>query len=850
MSKKLFISYSHKDESYREALEEHLAILKRKNIVSTWHDRKILAGDEWKDQIDSNLEAADIIIFLVSSSFLASNYCFDVEVEKAMERHQLGAARIVSIIVRPCDWHDCEFSKFQAVPKDAVPISKAVNVDSAWLDVVQSLKKLIADFTPSQISHSPIEKTPTDSIQLNQVFSDWLDDTEIVLTHRKVDKVRLSDIYVSLDIEYKDSKKKETKTRSTDFLFTSKGNYLVYGEEQQGKTTLLKHSFVEFLKKKFLPIYLDAKTIKNSDLNKTVTKLLSEQYIGLDLESYLAYDQRVLLIDNLDNIELNPKFRNIFLKQIRDVFDWVIITCHSSYNYVSLEVEDLYQYQESSLLGFGNVKREEVVKRWVTLGVEETIQEAELYARCDDLKVQLNTVIKKNIVPTKPIYILMAIQIFEAYTQKNLELTSYGHCYQQLIYQSFEKAQIKNSEYEKYLNVLTEFSWARFKLNKGLNQFQLDELFDSYNKVFLTVNFQEVIQNLLRHSLLVKKDALIDFKYPYIYYFFVGKKIAEGFADTEEIKLEVELEVESLLENLHREDFANILIFITHHTKDSWVFSKIQQVLSKLFESQPEASLAKDQLLFMDEFIKKIPELVVEQREVHKERESQNKRLDEMEKSEDLSVDDSNDTLAKINKTFKGMELAGQIIRNRHASMKRDAIYNLADSGMSSGLRFLDYFIKISDEFKLEIIKFIETRLADHPNLTNREIQNLAQDTYLQMTYGVINGVIRKIAASIGSKEATEVYADLEGKANTPAHTLINLAIELQFKRVLDISIIERTLDKLKSNPVCTRILKEIVIQHVYMFPVEYQVKQQLSELFKVSVVEQRLMDQKTAKKG
>lgn len=844
MTKKLFISYSHKDESYREALEEHLSMLKRKNTISVWHDRKILAGDEWKDQIDDNLEAADIIIFLISSSFLASNYCLDVEVKKAVEKHTAGTAKIISVIVRPCDWHECEFSKFQAVPKDALPISKWTDEDSAWLDAVTGLKRLVNEFTPSSQINSIVE-TPK-KIEVSAKFNEWLDDTEIVLVHRKVDRVNLSDIYVSLDIEFDDSKKKEVKFLSSETLSTKQGRYLVSGEEQQGKTTLLKHAYIEFLKKEYLPIYIDAKTVKNSDLLNLLQKLVGEQYVGMSFEQYQGLDKKVLLVDNLDNIELNQKYRNIFIKQIIDNFKWVIITCHSSYNYVSSETGDLKQFKESKLLGFGNAKREEIVKKWITLGVEETIEEAELYTKCDELKAQLNTVIKKNIVPTKPIYILMLMQIFEAYTQKNLELTSYGHCYQQLIYQSFEKAKIKSIEYEKYLNVLTELSWARFKQNRGLNQHQLDTFFTQYGDNFLSVDGSEIIKKLSDHSILAYKDNLIDFKYPYIYYFFVGKKIAEGFAESDEIKQEVE----NLLEKLHREDFANILIFITHHTKDSWVLNKIKQVLAGLFKEQQKATLARNQLSFMDDFIKKIPDLVVEQREVQNERENQNRRLDEIEKVKEAPNDEPVDILAKINTTFRGMEIAGQIIRNRHASMRRDALYELADSGTSSGLRFLDYFIKISDEFKLELIKFIELQLVDHPNLTNREIQDLAEDTYLQLTYGVINGVIRKIAASIGSKEASEIYAALEGKENTPAYMLINLAIELQFTRVLSITTIEETLEKLKNNAVCTRILKEIVIQHIYMFPVDYQIKQKLSELLKITVMGQRLMDQKKAKKG
>ena len=276
MTKKLFISYSHFDESHRVALEDHLTMLKRQDIISVWHDRKIIPGDEWKDCIDNNIESADIILFLISTKFLASSYCFDVEVKKAMERHAKGTAKIISIILKPCDWHACEFSKFQVVPKDALPITQWSDSDNAWLDVINGLKKTINEFTPL-IQVSNLIKAQ-ERIEVSLKYKEWLNDTEIVLVHRKIDKVDLSDIYVSLDIEFDDSKKKETKTKSSNTLFTKQGYYLIYGEEQQGKTTLLKHAFIEFLKKEYLPIYVDAKNVKNSDLNKLLRKSVEEQY--------------------------------------------------------------------------------------------------------------------------------------------------------------------------------------------------------------------------------------------------------------------------------------------------------------------------------------------------------------------------------------------------------------------------------------------------------------------------------------------------------------------------------------------------------------------------------------------
>ena len=849
MQKKVFISYSHKDEAHREDLEDHLSMLKRNEIISVWHDRKIIPSEDWKGSIDENLDSADIIIFLVSPSFLASSYCLDVEVKRAMERHAEGSAKIVSIIVRPCDWHECDFSKYQAVPKDAMAITLWENKDSAWLDAINGLKKHIREFTTKPpITNILKVESP---VMISNEFNSWLKDTEIVLSHRKVDKVELSDIYVIPDIEFeREYKEKEINIAEADTIYQKNGFYLILGEEQQGKTSFLKKAFTDLALNGSIPVYIDATGITKSDTDKLIEKCLTKQYEGPILDRFKDQKNKVALIDNLDEIGLNEKYRNIFLESLSKEFDWIICTCHSAFNYIRTEVPALSKYTACTLLGLGNFKREEIIRKWISLGVEESINESDLYSKCDELKSQLNTVIKRNIVPPKPIYVLMLMQMFEAYAQQNIELTSYGHCYQQLIYQSFEKAKINGREYEKYLNVLTEIAWHIFKQGEGLNRQQVDNFFSEYEKTYLSVDQKEILEKLLAHSIFSEKHGKIGFKYPYIYYFFVGKKIAEGFAEDSFIKQSVDL----LLERLHREDYANILIFITHHTKDAWVLNKINEVLGSLFQEQSRATLTKDQLSFMDAFMKKIPDLVLEQREIQNERDERNRSLDAMERNRSSTSQDDEDApldiLSNINKSFKGMEIAGQIIRNRYATMPRDALYQLANSGAATGLRFLDYFIKISDSSKLEIMKVIEHMLSEHPHITDKEIQGYAQSAYLHLTYGVINGVVRKIASSIGSKEAYEVYENLSKKENTPAYTLINQAVQLQFTRSLHIPSIEQTKERLKNNPVCLRILKEMVIQHIYMFPVEYKEKQQLSSMLGISIRGQRLMDHKKAGKA
>jgi TIR domain len=139
----VFCSYSHKDEELRDDLDKHLAILKRQGVISGWHDRKITAGSEWAGEIDEHLYSAQIILLLISADFLASDYCYDLEMKRAMERHRAGEARVIPVILRPVDWSGTPFGKLQALPKDGRPITSWSNRDEALKDVAVGVRKTL-----------------------------------------------------------------------------------------------------------------------------------------------------------------------------------------------------------------------------------------------------------------------------------------------------------------------------------------------------------------------------------------------------------------------------------------------------------------------------------------------------------------------------------------------------------------------------------------------------------------------------------------------------------------------------------------------------------------------------------
>lgn len=139
----VFFSYSHKDETFRQELIKHLSILRRQGVIAEWHDRKITAGSEWAGEIDSHLNTADVILLLISSEFLASDYCYDIELKRAMERHDAGEARVIPIILRSVDWSGAPFGKLQALPRDAKPVTEWPNRDAAFTDVAKGIRAAI-----------------------------------------------------------------------------------------------------------------------------------------------------------------------------------------------------------------------------------------------------------------------------------------------------------------------------------------------------------------------------------------------------------------------------------------------------------------------------------------------------------------------------------------------------------------------------------------------------------------------------------------------------------------------------------------------------------------------------------
>lgn len=139
----VFFSYSERNRDLRDKLETHLAILKRKGVIRGWHDGEVGAGEERDKAIAEHLEAAKVILLLISADFLASDFCYDVEMQRAIERHARGEARVIPVILDACDWEGAPFGKLSSLPRGGRPVTSWANQSEAFTDIAKGIRRQV-----------------------------------------------------------------------------------------------------------------------------------------------------------------------------------------------------------------------------------------------------------------------------------------------------------------------------------------------------------------------------------------------------------------------------------------------------------------------------------------------------------------------------------------------------------------------------------------------------------------------------------------------------------------------------------------------------------------------------------
>lgn len=276
MATRLFISYSNKDEAYRDMLLRHLVVLEREGLIEPWKGRRIKAGQNFSATIDDEIKAADIILLLISPDFLQSPYWYSRELIWAVDADRKRAARVVPIILRPCDWRSAPFGRLSVLPRDGKAISKWSNLDDAFTDVVRGISRLVQSekLKPDSESASPrAHRTPAPA----KTSWRWLRDKWLGM-----DRVS-AELVVPFDVK----PKRKASSRINDKVYIS---YAWGDESPEGKVRAQIVDALQVALKQdgFTPIMDRDKAVAGERISAFIRQLsLADQVVVLISDKYL-----------------------------------------------------------------------------------------------------------------------------------------------------------------------------------------------------------------------------------------------------------------------------------------------------------------------------------------------------------------------------------------------------------------------------------------------------------------------------------------------------------------------------------------------------------------------------------
>ena len=684
-------------------------------------------------------------------------------------------------------------------------------------------------------------------MELSESFKKFLENTGIQFIHRNRGVISLDDLFVfpELKIIQESLTEENLPNISNKNLWDYNSRILIFGDDLSGKTTLAKRLFLDAFSSGFTPLLIQGANIGqgNSTIEDQIRKSALEIY-DVSTQEFLKKDNLICIVDDISANKLNTKAIKKLIEGINSYFSRSILVAKEVFRFGVSDFSELDDYKKLEIRPFGHVRRAQLINKWVELEYTEEADEQQIWAKEDELRLHVDTLVHKNIVPATPFHILILLQSFETGTPQRIELTAYGHYYQYLIYQALKRVHVNQNEYDRYLNILSELGGAI--LESSSESIDENDFFKEYSKNFLSVDQDEqekIITNLINSSILQRSENGIKFYYRYSFYFFAAKKLADSLHKGEEAKKKIQ----NLVHTLHLEKASNIVLFLTHHSKDPWILDEILFSVMNIFSEEEQVTLEAGSLSFIQDFIKEIPELVLEKRDAREERLKDDQKKDQLEKQKEKNrnIDNNEDVsefMVKVNEVFRAIEVCGQILRNRIGSMERDSLEFIYEESLSVSLRFLSVFLKFSEYVRQESIRKIKKVIEEDPNRSNSKIIREVESFYLAINYNVILVMLYKISFSLGSPKGREIYVKIATKFDNPASKLIQEIIELQFEKKLDFAKIKdlHTEFSKKNNPVCDRLLKQIIVRHCYMHDIRFNERQKLGSLLNISTEAQQ----------
>jgi predicted MPP superfamily phosphohydrolase len=699
---------------------------------------------------------------------------------------------------------------------------------SAWLDMTKG---------------GTAFKSPIAPLQGFEIF---LDDCDAPFTHPSRGSVRLSDLFVYPEFREVDPDISEEPGPAAIVpgahvlrtIFEHK-RVLVHAAEGSGKTALAKNICLESLRRGLVTIYVNGADFggKDGSTESVLSRRFTTQYPEEAHTRFqqLNVKQRAVVIDDLHRAPLNASEKSQLLQELNRRFGVIVLLGDEILRVEEItgsrvEENPILAYRHFSLLELGFELRERLIEKWRQLGREQD-EFGSAVRHVANTRREVDAILGKTLVPSYPIFVLIILQQIEANTQLSTVSGSYGYLYEVLITQAL--ARVGGEDLDTRYNYLAELAWHLFdRGTRRLSQAEFEECHLAYVKKYaVRLSFHNVRGELLKSGLIYEANGSYGFKYHYIFFYFVARFLR----DDEDLRRAT---VDRISSELHREDYANVVIFLCYLSKDPVVIRRLLDGARALFGDVEPTDFEKAIPVWRELQSAK----VALELPVTSPKDSRSKVLAEVDSVRPLARDPEDgqaisdfEDVMKINTAMKTLQILGQVLRNFPGSLKAELKYEIAKECYMLGLRALGRLFKLMESNMEPLLEEVVRVLRDR-HFNDVELLSRAKKMVFALGELLALVFVKKIANSVGLERLGQTYDRVLTENDTVAVALVDVAIRLehftQFPETAVRDLVKRT-QKLQFP---YGLLRVLVFENFVLYPSDYQLRQRVCAMLNISV--------------
>jgi hypothetical protein len=696
-------------------------------------------------------------------------------------------------------------------------------------------------------------------------FLELLAEDDFGFTHPRKKKVLLADIFVYPSLTLQFSKEVNTRVSGPqvfEYILKTKFVHLV-GQDYCGKTSLLKTVCKALLDTtNIVPIFLRGDEISargDSAFIELVKRAIRRQYSPILVEPFfqLAQERRAILVDDLQNARLGSDFLTEFFELARQYFGLILVTSstiRTAPDFSSIgETDDAPPMATLHINELRPSARGEIINRWLRLGLDDVLHDAELMHEQEREQQVLNELIRRKALPALPYLIVGALQIRHGKIAEAADPGSFGYLFEKLVIDALSvTAKSREKHIERKDRILRRFAFHLFKsstTNESISGFE--KLVECYkHEVMISVNASEIIDDLVAGRVLTRADGNLAFRQVNFFYYFLARHLLDELDGNEAASARAALDrmAERPL------DWANrlTLMFVLFFRKTDPIIDNLIKQADLTFESVPVSDITSD-VKFIDDGLNVPPGLKIDEGvDVREEQRKRYRHQDEMEEhmlSADLGrngllYSDDLDIPNKMKFAIARMELLGQVVRNFSGSLDGSRKVEILTCVFKLGLRLLHIALA-------QLKSLYDTVRGSESQDEERQerIQKAVNDFIPLAARIYCDAILLTISRAVGVRDIEQAYEEaVQRVGDSCATLLVNLAIKLDHSRGFPLKTVEIGFRRLsKESLLATSVLKDIVARHVSIYPLHKDTLRKIAgtiEVSPLSLVQGRSGDQ------